>query len=258
MRVLIVDDEAIALDRLENALACMPQTALAGRAMNGREALAQARQARPDLVLLDIDMPGLDGLSVMRGLAELERPPEVVFVTALDQHAVTAFELHAADYLLKPVAFERLREAVRRAEARLAARTAERRFAELDGVIGALRAARPAAYDQEIWVRTRAGVDRLPLSEVALIRAEGDYVSVRAGERTHLVKDTLSALEARLDPACFLRVHRGAIVNLARVKGLRRRRPRGLSLLIEGGETVEVGPSYAEAALAALNADRWR
>lgn len=257
MRVMIVDDEAIALDRLEGALACMPEVELMGRALNGRQAIALARERRPEIVLLDISMPGQDGLTVMSALRDSAEPPEVIFVTALDQHAVRAFELHAADYLLKPVAFERLREALRRAQERLRARAADRRFAELDQLIGSLKAERPT-HDQEIWVKTKLGVDRVPVKDISIFRAEGDYVALKVGESTHLIKEPLSALHDRLDPAAFLRVHRSAVVNLASVKSVRRRRPRGLALVLADGETVEVGPNYADAVLAALNARRWR
>lgn len=258
MRVLVVDDEPIALDRLEGALACLPEAELAGRAMNGRQALALVKEQRPDVVLLDISMPGQDGLTVMRSLREMSDPPEVIFVTALDQHAVRAFELHAADYLLKPVAIERLREALRRAQDRLRARSADRRFAELDQVIGALKGERATKYDHELWVRTRLGMDRVPVKDVMIFKAEGDYVSVNTNDKSHLIKEPLAGLTERLDPAMFIRIHRSAVVNLARIKGVRRRQPRGIALVMDNGDTLEVGPSYADAVMAALNARRWR
>jgi DNA-binding LytR/AlgR family response regulator len=258
MRVLIVDDEPIALDRLENALSCMPEMVLVGRAMTGREALQLARDTSPDVILLDINMPRQDGLTVMRLLIDGGNPPEVVFITAMDQHAIRAFELHAADYLMKPVSFERLREALRRVEERLRARTAERRFAELDRVIEMLKGERPSVYDREVWVRTKSGVDRVAVDDVDVFKADGDYVAVQTKERTHLLKVSLAALHERLDPEKFARAHRSAVVNLSRVKGVRRRRPRGLSLVLEGGAQIEVGPSHADDVLARLNARRWR
>jgi two-component system LytT family response regulator len=258
MRIVIVDDEAIALDRLEGALACIPEAELAGRAMSGRQAIALTKEQRPDVVLLDISMPGQDGLTIMRALRELTEPPEVIFVTALDQHAVRAFELHAADYLLKPVAFERLREALRRAGDRLRARTADRRFAELDKVIAALKDERPTHYDQEIWVRTGSGVDRVAVKDVAVFKAEGDYVAVKTKDKNRLIKEPLASLHERLDPAVFLRVHRSTVINVASIKGVRRRRPRGIALVLDGGEAIEVGPSYTDSVMTALNARRWR
>jgi DNA-binding LytR/AlgR family response regulator len=258
MRVLIVDDEPIALDRLEGALACVPEAELVGRAMTGRQALTLVKEQRPEVVLLDISMPGQDGLAVMRALRETSDPPEVIFVTALDQHAVRAFELHAADYLLKPVAFERLREALRRAQDRLRARSADRRFAELDQVIGALKGERATKYDHELWVRTRLGMDRVPVKDVMMLKAEGDYVSVNTRDKNHLIKEPLAGLNERLDPAMFVRIHRSTVVNLAGVKGVRRRRPRGIALIMDNGATLEVGPSYADAVMTALNARRWR
>lgn len=258
LRVMIVDDEGPALDRLEVALACMPEAELAGRATSGRQAIALAKEQRPEVILLDISMPGQDGLSVMRALRELADPPEVIFVAALDEHALSAFEFNAADYLLKPIAFERLREALRRAGERLRAREADRRFAELDDLICALKREGARQYDQEIWVRTRHGLDRIAVKDVAMFSAEGDYVAVITRESRHLIKEPLSTLYDRLDPSMFLRAHRSRVVNLDFVKGVRRRRPRGLSLVMEKGETVDVGPHFAEAVLTALNARRWR
>lgn len=258
MRLMIVDDEPIALDRLESALLCIPQAQLVGRATNGRQALALVKEERPDVVLLDINMPGQDGLAVMGALRDAAAPPEVIFVTALDQHAVRAFELHAADYLLKPVSFERLREALRRADERLRARSADRRFAELDKLIDALKGERRAAYDHELWVRTRLGVDRVDVKDVAMLQADGDYVAIKTKDATHLIKEPLASIHDRLDPAMFLRVHRSVVVNVACIKGIRRRRPRGLALVMEGGETIQVGPSFADAVMEALNTRRWR
>lgn len=258
MKVLIVDDEPIALDRLEHALSCIPEAEIVGRAANGQQALALCRALRPDLVLLDINMPKQDGLSVMQALRDEGDPPEVIFVTALDRHAIRAFELHAADYLMKPVAFDRLREAVRRAEDRLRARTADQRFAALDRLIESLREGRKTAFESSIWVRSRLGVDRIPVAEVTLFRAEGDYVAAQIGERAHLVKDTLAGMAERLDPAQFVRAHRSVIVNIERVKGIRRKPPRGIALLLDNGETIVVGPSYVNAIQAALNTGRWR
>lgn len=259
MRVLIVDDEPIALDRLESALTCIPEAELAGRATGAAQALALVREIRPDVILLDINMPRQNGLALMESIREAQgRVPEIIFVTAMDQHAIRAFELDAVDYLLKPVALERLRDALRRAQDRIRARTADRRFAELDRLIQKLSGEKVSGFETNLWIRTKRGVDRIPVEDVSVFRAEGDYVAVEIGGKTHLLNDSLTAIESRLDPALFVRAHRSTIVNMARVKGVRRRAPRGLSLVIEAGGPVEVGPKYAADVLDRLRTGRWR
>jgi YesN/AraC family two-component response regulator len=139
MRVVIADDEPVALERLELALSCVPEAALVGVARTGREALSLIRDLKPDVAVLDIQMPAKDGFGVIEGLKPGEFTPEVIFVTAFHEHALRAFEVEAVDYLLKPVAFERFREALRRAKSRLDARASDERFAELQRLLEALR-----------------------------------------------------------------------------------------------------------------------
>ena len=261
VRILIADDEPVALERLRGAVACVPEAELVGSARDGREALQMIRERTPDIVVLDIQMPHLSGLEVMTSLASLANVPEVIFLTAYDQHAVGAFELQAADYLLKPVPFERFRTAVRRAGARLQARSADQRFAELSTLIASLQARADGpepGYEREFWVKLRDGLARVPVENVDLIEAEGDYVVLHTKDGSHLIKQSISGLEARLDPARFARVHRSTIVNLAMIKTLRRRGKRSLSLVLQSGAQVAVGPSYVEPVLEALNARRWR
>jgi DNA-binding LytR/AlgR family response regulator len=262
MRVVIADDEPIALERLRLGLACVPDAELVGAAKTGREAAALIRELKPDVAVLDIQMPGQNGLGVVAGLRGGDFIPEVIFVTAFDQHAVSAFEVQAVDYLLKPVPFDRLRQALRRAKARLEARAADARFSELQSLLTALSTAEQAvgrpAYERELWVRERQGLTRLPLECVHLLEAEGDYVVAHTPETTHLLKDTISSLQGRLDPAAFLRVHRSAIVNMARIRTLKRRGKRGYCIALQSGPEVPVGPSYVDSVLATVNARRWR
>ncbi len=262
MRVLIADDEPVAVERLELALSCIPEAELVGVARNGKEALGLIRELQPDVAILDVQMPGQTGFGVLSGLRASDRVPEVIFVTAFESHAVKAFEVHAVDYLLKPVPFERFRDALRRAKDRLHARAADSRFAELQDIIAALSAQASGNgrkdYDRDLWVREREGMTRIPIESIDLFEAAGDYVIAHSGETTHLLSDSISALQERLDPALHLRVHRSAIVHLHRVRGLRRRGRRGLSLTLQSGRQVAVGPSYAEVVLEAVNARRWR
>jgi DNA-binding LytR/AlgR family response regulator len=263
MKVLIADDEPVALERLELALSCVPEAELVASARTGREALTLIRELRPEVAVLDIEMPGRDGFSVIEDLKDGEFTPEVIFVTAFHAHALRAFEVQAVDYLLKPVAFERFREALRRARGRLDARASDERFAELQRLLQTLKAEEKkgngnGAGERELWAPERGGLVRIPVETIDRIEAEGDYVRVHAGASSHLIKDTVSSLEQRLDATQFLRAHRSSIVNLARVRSVRRRLPRGHYLVLEEGQVVAVGPSYAADVLARLKARRWR
>jgi DNA-binding LytR/AlgR family response regulator len=262
IRILLADDEPIALDRLELAVAGIPDAQLVGKARNGKEALALIRELKPDIAVLDIQMPVKDGFAAIADLKPGEHLPEIIFVTAYQEHAVRAFEVHAVDYLLKPVSFERFREAVRLARARLEARAAEVRFAELQQLIASLRASgtpeSASQYEREFWVRTRDGIVRVAAEGIEAITAEGDYVLLHVAGKSHLFKDTISSLASRLDLAIHLRVHRSTIVNLKRVASLHRRGPKGLSLTLDSGSDYAIGPNYVETVLKVVNARRWR
>jgi len=258
MRVLIADDEPLALRRLSTALACVPEAEIVGVAESGEQALRLLAELRPDLVVLDVHMPGPDGLDVAARVRRAQPEMEVIFVTGLEQHAIRAFDLGAADYVLKPVSFERLREAVRRAAARLQARSADARFAELERRLETLAGHDGRGYDREIWARDGQGLARVPVESIDRIEADGDYVIAHVGDAAHLMHGTLRALEQRLDPSQFLRVHRSTIVNAARIRAIRRRAGGKLRLTLHDGATVEVGPSFTEQVLAAVGARRWR
>ncbi len=262
IRILLADDEPIALDRLELAVAGIPDAELVAKARNGKEALAFIRELRPDIAVLDIQMPVKDGFAAIEELKPGEHVPEIIFATAYQEHAVRAFEVHAVDYLLKPVSFERFREDVRLARTRLEARAAEVRFAELQQLIASLRAAgtpeNATAYEREFWVRTRDGIVRIAADNIDAITAEGDYVLLHVGGKSHLLKDTISSLASRLDPAVHLRVHRSTIVNVRQVASLHRRGPKGMSLILASGADYAIGPNYVETVLKVVNARRWR
>jgi DNA-binding LytR/AlgR family response regulator len=261
MRVIVADDEPLALGKMQSSLACIPDVEIVGCARNGLEALAMIRSLKPDLAILDIEMPGRSGLSVIENLRVDDVIPEVIFSTAFTHYAVQAFEVRAVDYLTKPVPFERLREAVRNAATRLAARTADQRFAELQTLISTLQAEARGdghAYEQELWIRRKDGLERLPVEAIDLIEAQGDYVNLHVGDDMHLVRDTVSSLESRLNPGLFVRSHRSFLVNMSRVRGIRRKAGGQMELTLITGRLVAVGPSYAETTLKAVNAKRWR
>jgi two-component system LytT family response regulator len=211
MRVLIVDDEPPARERLKRLLADIEGIELIGEAESGIQAVEMIERERPDLVLLDIQMPGLDGFEVIEAL---EDPPPIIFVTAYDEYAIRAFEVNALDYLLKPFSRERLAKAIRRAQETVAE---ERDFAaRLGPLLESL--ADQGQYLARLAVRDRDRIRVLDVGEVDWIGIEGEQVMVHVRDQIYPVRRTLTELEARLDPACFFRAHRSAIVNLDRVK----------------------------------------
>jgi two-component system, LytTR family, response regulator len=220
---LIVDDEGLARARLRKLLAQEPGLEIAGECSNGVEAIEAIRAQRPDLVFLDVQMPEVSGFDVLRALAP-EALPEVIFVTAHDQHAIAAFEVHALDYLLKPFTQARLSEAIRRARQHLQARDVEtinRHLLEL------LNPAKPSSQYLNRFV-VKAGHQTLfvRVEDVDYIEAASNYAILHTQAENHILRETLTNLESRLSPRMFLRISRSVMVNLERVKGLQST-PRG-------------------------------
>jgi two-component system LytT family response regulator len=211
LRTLIVDDESPARERLKRLLGDIEGMELIGEAESGVQAVEMIEQERPDLVLLDIQMPGLDGFEVIEAL---EDPPPIIFVTAYDEYAIRAFEVNALDYLLKPFSRERLAKAIRRAQEALAE---ESDFAARLGPLLESLAVQ-GQYLARLAVRDRDRIRVLDVGEVDWIGIEGEQVMIHVGDQAYPIRRTLTELEARLDPACFFRAHRSAIVNLSRVK----------------------------------------
>ncbi len=206
LRVAIVDDEELARGLLREMLAAHPEMEIVAECANGFEAVKAIAESRPDLLFLDIQMPKLDGFEVL----ELIDPgPAVVFVTAYDQYAIRAFDAQAADYLLKPFSAERFERALERAKSRLG----ERRAAPWE-----MAAARPPEQRPErVVVKDGTRVHVIPLEKLDYVEAQDDYVALHSGGKTYLKQQAIAAVEAALDPARFVRVHRSAIVNLERV-----------------------------------------
>ena len=196
LRTLIVDDEAMAVERLQLLLCDDQRVQCVGTANDGESALRLIEALRPDLVLLDISMPGLTGLDVAQTVAAAHPRPAVVFVTAYDQHAVQAFDLEAADYLLKPVERGRLLKAV------------ERVWSSRDGDNAAEGS---SAGVQEFWVGHRGEMIRVAARDIERIEAERDYMRLHTGEQSYLLHTTMAALEEKLDPDEFVRIHRSHI-----------------------------------------------
>jgi len=224
MRTLIVDDEPAAREGLRHLLAADPEIEVVGECRDGRAAAAAIREQAPELVFLDIQMPEVDGLGVLRDVAP-ERRPVVVFVTGYDRYALQAFEVHAVEYLLKPFTDDRFREALRQAKLQVRrTRMGElgREMASLAGPAGGAPAAlpAPAAYRSRLVVKTGGNVVLVPVEDIDWIDADGDYVRIHVAKAAHTVRETMHHLETELDPARFVRIHRSTIVNLARVKEL--------------------------------------
>jgi len=233
LRTLIVDDEPLALERMQIICRDLPEIEVAGTARDGAEALRQIGALNPDLVLLDMTMPEYDGLSVARALVRAENPPAVIFVTAHDNFAVEAFDLEAVDYVLKPVTPERLERAVARAVARRGAKSQGK-----------------GKWLSEFWVPHRSELLRIAASDVDQIDAERDYVRLHVGERSYLLLQTVSGLEARLDPDQFIRLHRSVILRRDRIKGLRHDGLGVWSAELSDGQAVRIGRTYLSRAKA--------
>jgi two-component system LytT family response regulator len=238
LRVLIVDDEEPARRLLAELLAGDEDVEIAGECRNGFEAVQAIQSLAPDLVLLDVQMPKLDGFEV---LELLERPPMVVFVTAYDEYAVRAFEVHAVDYLLKPVSAERLHDALARVRERLAAHEQPPPAAEL------ARAARPAGgFLERVLVRDGDKVHVVPVARVDYFEAHGDVVVLRVGADKLRKATTLNDLEKELDARRFLRVHRSYILNLDRLAGLELYAKDSRVAILKDGTRLPVSrPGYA-------------
>lgn len=235
LRTLIADDEPLAVERLQLLCARESLVHVVGTAADGAAALRLTGALEPDLLLLDISMPDLDGIEVARALAGQGREPAIIFVTAFDNFAVEAFDLHAVDYLLKPVAPDRLTRAI--------ARVAERRIPPAAGTPA------PAIrdYAEEFWVPHRSQVIRIAASDIDRIDAERDYMRLHVGDRSFLLHQTITALEARLDPELFIRVHRSTIVRRDRIRALTHDGQGGWHADLGEGGLVRIGRTYVNA-----------
>jgi two-component system response regulator AlgR len=233
VRVMVVDDEPLAVERLQLLLARLDGVSLVGTANDGEGALRIAEAVSPDLVLLDIAMPGMDGIDVARALSESTVDPAVVFVTAFDNFAVAAFDVAAIDYLMKPVDPERLLRALDRVRAHMAG--------------GRRAAGKPAsAHVEEFWVPDHSGLVRIAASDIHRVTAERDYMRLHVGTRSWLIHRTIGKLEEDLDPALFLRVHRSVILRRDTITGLYRDEAGHWTARLSDGGEQRIGRSYVD------------
>jgi two-component system, LytTR family, response regulator len=217
IRVLIVDDEPLARERIRTLLRDEPEIEIAGECANGEQAVNAVRDQAPDLVFLDVQMPGLDGFGVLRALGK-EKLPLVIFVTAFDQHALKAFEVHALDYLLKPFKQARFKETVQRARDMLSRREAGDISKKLMDFLDQVKPERE--HLARIAVRTGDRVVLVKTSQIEYIESAGNYVVLSAGKENHVLRETLTALEQKLDPKQFVRISRSILVNAEFIKEL--------------------------------------
>ena len=227
---MIVDDEPLAVERLQILCARIAGIVLVGTATDGASALRLIETLTPDLLLLDIQMPGVGGMAVAEVLAEQASRPAVIFVTAFDQFAVAAFDVAAVDYLLKPVEVERLQRAIGRVRAQV-------------------RTARPAPaiaspWTQEFWVPHRTEIIRIPARDIDLIEAERDYMRLHVGARSFLLHKTITELERKLDPAEFVRLHRSTLVRRDRIAGFKHNGSGVWEAQLRDGRWLRVGRTY--------------
>lgn len=232
LRTLIVDDEPLAIERLQILSARVPGIQLVGTASDGEAALRLVEALQPELLFLDIAMPGLDGLGVARALEAQPQRPAVIFVTAFDQFAVSAFDVAAVDYLLKPVALDRLERAVNRVRAQIGS-----------GDGGAAQAA-VSRWTTEFWVPHRAEMVRVPAGDIDLVEAERDYMRLHVGTRSYLLHQTITELERRLDPQHFIRLHRSTIVRRDRIAGLKHDGCGTWTAELADGRSLRIGRTY--------------
>ena len=246
LKTLIVDDEPLAVERLQILCARIPGLQLVGTATDGEAALRLTAALEPDLLFLDIAMPGLTGLDVANRLEGLAKRPAIVFVTAFDQFAVAAFDAAATDYLLKPVAPDRLARAV--------SRVADRRALPPGTGPAMLSPPEPAGnHAREFWIPNRGELVRVAASDIEHIEAERDYMRLHVAGRSYLLHETIGALEQRLAPAMFLRLHRSTIVRRDLIARLTHDGQGNWAAELTTGTEVRIGRTYLASVRSALN-----
>ena len=258
IRTILVDDEPLAIQGLELRLQAHEDIEIIEKCSNGREAIRAIKTHKPDLVFLDIQMPGFDGFSVVQGMMEVE-PPLFVFVTAYSDHALRAFEAQAVDYLMKPVEEARLADTIERVRQRLSEKRGVEEVEKLKEVLaehapeaaadiadGGNDAVNANRFEKLINIKDRGQIFRVDVDTIERIDAAGDYMCIYTGDNTLILRETMKDLEKRLDPRRFQRVHRSTIVNLDLVKQVKPHTNGECFLVLDSGASVKVSRSYRD------------
>ena len=259
IRTILVDDEKLAIQGMQLRLEKFEDIEIIDTCLNGREAIRKIKTLKPDLVFLDIQMPGFDGFSVVKGILDIE-PPLVVFCTAYSEHAVKAFEAQAVDYLLKPVEDVRLADAIERIRERIRDKKGREEADKLMNVLNEVApdamegldlgeeddAAASNRYEKLINIKDRGQIFRVDVDTIERIDAAGDYMCIYTGDNSLILRETMKDLEKRLDPRNFQRVHRSTIVNLSLVRQVKPHTNGECFLVLESGAQVKVSRSYRD------------
>ena len=255
IRTLIVDDEKLAIQGLQLRLEPYSDVEVIGTCVNGREAIRAIKTEKPDLVFLDIQMPGFDGFSVVKGVMEIE-PPLFVFVTAYEEHAIRAFEANAVNYLMKPVDEDKLADTLDRVRTRLAEKRSADEARKLQNVLAEIAPdaienlpiedENAGRYERMIDIKDRGQIFRVDVETIEHIEAAGDYMCIYTGDNSLILRETMKDLERRLDPRVFQRVHRSTIVNLDQVRQVKPHTNGECFLVLDSGAEVKVSRSYRD------------
>lgn len=244
IRVLIVDDEPLARKKIQLGLKGEADVEIVGEAQDGNEAVNMIRELHPDLVFLDIQMPGLSGFEVIETVG-WDRMPPVIFITAFDQYAIRAFEVRAVDYILKPVETSRLLEALGRVRERLSPPGSWPWRDEFRSLLETL--GRSRSFAERLAIRDQGRTVLLPVDRIDYVESCRNYVSIHAGPETHIMRETMSALEIRLDPRQFMRIHRYFIVNVARVREIQPHFSGDQVVILTDGKRLTLSRHYRKA-----------
>lgn len=250
IKTLIVDDEPLARRNLRVLLEKDPQIEIVDECRNGREAVKAINTLSPDLIFLDIQMPEMDGFDVLARTGP-EHIQAIIFVTAFDQYALKAFDVHALDYLLKPFDDERFAHALQRAKSQIEAREINRLSKRLLALLEERESERRGSEEQQnyltrLMIKDAGRVMLLKVDEIDFIEADGNYAKVHAGRKSHLLREKMNELEARLDPARFVRIHRSIIVNLERIKEMHPHFNGDYIVVLEDGRKLRLSRTRRE------------
>ncbi|MBL8123691.1 MAG: response regulator transcription factor [Blastocatellia bacterium] len=240
---MIIDDEPLARERVKRFLRDEDEIEIIGECSNGVDAVGAIKEKKPDLVFLDIQMPEKNGFEVIRSLSG-KYLPTVVFVTAYDQYALQAFDVHALDYLLKPFTRERLHRAVMRAREQIDGKRFGRIDERLTSLIADLKTEKK--YLERLVVKTTGRVFFLKSDEIDWIEAAGNYVKLHVGRETHMIRETMNGIETKLDPDRFLRIHRSTVVHIDRIKELHPMFSGDYAVILRDGTELALSRNYRE------------